>query len=507
MDPKKDEVISLAMKELSQSEDSSWIELDATDPNLSKFPLRSCSSWVKLPPESIPVGAYKMVPFTVQIDVPAGTRGFYFAAIVASTEPRLIELDTGVVTQLQFQMVVPVVLEVQSMVMPAKVSLTDVAMTHRAATPEEPAMSFVTMNIDNTGGTFSALRPIVRLWGQSAGHWRKVAELNLNETGILPGAKLKLRHEVGKPLPSGTYRMEGFLYVDSRRAGRVQKDLNFQGDAQIAPGGPIESPLDLEPSNSFLEIVPGATRSSSIQVVNNSEEGVTVNLELALPMDMRDRSNGRGVRGDDLSCADWVTVEPRQFTMRGYSRQNLRVVARMPKGASQYPCYYGTLRLRGSYADGQPAGMSETYICVQNKQVTSAPLVGATVLTIAETSPSRYLVTAGYMNGGETYVTPGCQGVLSVAGQAGVTTYKRFMMTSEGLGPKKLMLPFEARVFTGVLDVSEIPAGKYFVTSILSWPGGAVDGIQKQQVILVEEQGGRKYARLTEAQEPVPIKL
>jgi len=317
-----------------------------------------------------------------------------------------------------------------------------------------------------------------------------------------------LKHDLGRPLASGPYRMEGFLYVDGRRAGRVQKDLSFQGDAQLAGNAhSADSPLDVEPANSFIDITPGATRSSSIQVVNGSEEGVTVNVELALPGHMATASSSRGVRGDDLSCVDWVTVEPRQLTMKGYSRANLRVIAKMPKGAAQYPCYYGTLKLQASYRDGQPAGTSETYICVQNKQVTASPAIATTVLTISEASPSRYLVTAGYMNGGETYVTPSCQGVLSVAGVAGVATYKRFLMTSENLGQKKIQLPFEARVFTGVLDVSDIPPGNYFVTSILHWPGSPVEGLQRQQTIVVEEKGGRKYARMTEAQQQVLIRM
>ncbi len=510
MDPKKEESISLTLTELSQSSNASWVELRSDDPNLSKYPVRSCKSWIAIPPETISVPPYKQVPFTVQIDVPGGTRGYYFAAIMAETAPAEITDDTGVVTMMRFAMVVPVVLEVQSGAVLQRISVTSTGLEFRAATTEAPATSFVAVDITNNGGTFSSIMPVVRLWNQSAGHWRRVLESNVGETGILPGAKLHLLKDVGRPLASGPYQIEAFLYVDGRRGDVLKKEIKFEGDPSMVTNAVLNVPLDLQPADTMLEMVPGATRATSIQVANGSEESVRVETEFALPADLQGVSNSRGVRGDDLSCADWVTVEPRQFTMNGYSRTNLRVLARMPKGVAQYPCYYGTLRLRISYRDGTPAGMKETYIGIQNKQVPATALVAATVLTLSELTPGRYQVTGGYMNAGEFHLTPSCQGDLSVAGVGGVTTYKRFLMSSETFGQKGLLLPFQARSFSGVLDLADVPPGTYFLTSILRWPGSEkihADGLQEQRTILVNEQGGRKYARMTENAKPVTIKL
>jgi len=164
------------------------------------------------------------------------------------------------------------------------------------------------------------------------------------------------------------------------------------------------------------------------------------------------------------------------------------------------------LKLRVYYRDGQVAGTKETYICVQNKQVPAAPAVACTVLTLQESSPSRYVVASGYMNAGEMYVTPSCVGDLSVLGVNGVTTFKRFLMSSETFGQKGVLLPFQARSFSGVLDLSDVPVGTYYVTSILKWPGGTADGIQEQRTVQVWEQGGRKYARMGETQERVVVK-
>jgi hypothetical protein len=507
MDPQQAETITLSLAELSQNPDSSWVELQPDDPNLSRFPTRSCRNWIAIPPEPILVPPFRQVPFTVQIDVPGGVSGFYFAAIIAETAPTPLADATGTVTMTQFAMVVPVVLEVQSLALPRKIALTDASLEYRPATAENPAFSLAAVDIANDGGTFSSIMPVVRLWGQSGGHWRKIVEANVGETGILPGAKLHLLHDLGRPLAPGTYRMEAFLYVDGRRGDVLDKQFKFEGDPTIAGNVHADVPLDIEPADTFLEIVPGATRSAAIRVANGSEEMVQVQAEFALPADMQSASNSRGVRGDDLSCADWVTVEPREFTMNGYSRTNLRVLARMPAGAAQYPCYYGTLTLRIFYRDGQFAGTKKTNICVQNKQVPGTPLLAATVLTVSETGPSRYLVVGGYMNAGEMYLTPACQGDLSALGVGGVATFKRFLMSSESLGQKGILLPFQARSFSGVLDLSDVPQGAYFLTSIVRFAGGPAEGVQKQVGLQVTEQGGRKYARMMEAQQVVPLKL
>ncbi len=510
MDPKKAETISLSLAELSQSPDSSWIDLQPNDPNLSKYAIRSCRSWVTIPSAPITLRPYKQEPFTVQIDVPAGTRGFYFAALLADTATASITDETGVVTGYKFGLVVPIVLEVQSSAVRVQVSLADVGLQFRKATPEIPAATFVSVDIANTGGSFSSVAPVVRLSTQSGGHVRKVLEAPVGETGILPGVKLHLLHDVGKPLASGPYKVEALLFVDGRRADVVTKTVQFAGDPTVASNALLDVPVDLQPTDTILEIVPGATRSAGIQVTNRSEETVKVETEFALPADMLSMSTNHGVRGDDLSCVDWVTIEPRQFTMNGYSRVNLRVLARMPKGAAQYPCYYGTLKLRLSYRDGTPASTKETYICVQNKQVPATASAVPAVLSLSELTPGRYQVTAGYRNAGELYLTPFCLGDVSVAGVGGVSTYKRFLMSSETYGQRGLLLPLQARTFSGVLDLADVLPGTYYLTSILRWEkdkGSPTDGLPEQRTIVVSEQGGRKYARMTENAKPVPIKL
>ena len=70
-DPQLDESISLHLAELTQKPDASWTEILPNDPNLSKAVVRSCRTWLTIPSNAIPVPSYKIVPFTLQIDVPA----------------------------------------------------------------------------------------------------------------------------------------------------------------------------------------------------------------------------------------------------------------------------------------------------------------------------------------------------------------------------------------------------------------------------------------------------
>ena len=102
---------------------------------------------------------------------------------------------------------------------------------------------------------------------------------------------------------------------------------------------------------------------------------------------------------------------------------------------------------------------------------------------------------------------PSCQGDLSVTNVGGVATFKRFLMSSETFGQKGLFLPFQARSFSGVLDLSDVPQGPYILTSILRWPGGPTDGLQEQAHRYRGGTRRRKYARMTETAKPVPIKL
>jgi hypothetical protein len=92
------------------------------------------------------------------------------------------------------------------------------------------------------------------------------------------------------------------------------------------------------------------------------------------------------------------------------------------------------------------------------------------------------------------------------AGGGGAAIVKRFLMSSETLyGQTGMLLPFDVRSFSGDLDLSDVDSGRYYLTSAVKWTDGSPTGAQKQIVIEVTEQGGRKTARMVEAGESTQV--
>jgi hypothetical protein len=239
-------------------------------------------------------------------------------------------------------------------------------------------------------------------------------------------------------------------------------------------------------------------------VNNASDEAVVIDVETLVPEGMAgkamvDRQN-RNVRGEDLSCADWIEVSPRRFTLRGYKSRNVRVIARMPASAAERPNYYATIQLNARFPNGSNAGKTKGYVYVQTRGQEGTPQISTDDqrLSLAELTPTRFRVTAWFSNLGNTHVMPRCRGILTTHQEGlatGGTARQRFTMDSEvlsrdGFARTGNMLPFESRSFTGVLDLSDVSPGVYRLTAILEHDKGG-PSVQAQKVLRVSNVGGR----------------
>lgn len=520
-DPKEPETVTLRLAELTQKTDASWTEFRPDDPNFSKANLRSCMGWCTVPSNEFKIAGYQTLPFDLRVEVPPQAKGFYFAAIVATTAPRILTLPTGQLAPVSMQLVIPLIVEVQGTPVQRDISLTGVDLQYQAQTLKDPARNNVFVDIANPGGTFSSLLPIVRLWNQVGGHWQQCAEVKFPALSIMPGAKLHVAADAGLALPSGQYQAEAYLFVDGRRGDVIKRTITFKsGDPTLIPRSG-EPSLRVQPAELFLDVIPGATRTTPVQIMNGSDEEIKVKPELIVPEHMQSMTTGNGIRGDDLSCAGWVTLSPAEFTLKGHGQRSVTVLAKLPKDAVKYRNYYGTLRLRVSFADGKPAGTKDSLVCVRSTKGTEkSVLIDGTVLTIAELSPSRYQAAATFSNKGANHVTElNCLGYLSKIGATagtGASVLKRFLMTNETPGQTGLLLPIDARSFSGVLDVSDVPIDTYYLTAILTYPESPAEGAQKtdtakkaagtpkpttidvQKSITIEvyEEGGARKARM-----------
>jgi len=462
-----------------------WALVETADQQMTRVDIskmRSCADWLELPTYSVDLPPFQREKVRMRIDVPVGTRGCYSAAIMAKSFLGLQEAE-GMTSAVMLEFLIPVIIEVKGHPMRSDINLEGMGLEFRPQTMLENAATIVTLGIKNEGGTYSRLNGYTRIWGQWGGHWQKITDVKFMETGILPGVKLRLKQDVGRPLPSGQYKIEGFLFVDGYPAKGLSDELSFAGDPRVR-SVKVDAALDLNPGDVFIETMPGQQRAGSLTVGNASEETVKVDVEVTLPEHMVSAAVG-SLRGDSFGCTDWLEVSPKQFELGGRQRKNVRIISRMPKSGTPHPYCYATIKLTATYADGQGAGVTEARVCVQERNTPGTPDIKGIRMSLAEAAPGRYLVTARFGNFGDTHVLPSCRALLT--GLDGSTLSKRMVLASQTWDQTGMMMPLETRNFTGVLDLADVPTGRYRLTAILSHDrGGAV---QRQTVLDVTKPG------------------
>jgi hypothetical protein len=472
--------------------------------------MRSCQSWLKLGPNAndpnedkrnkhtVTVSPLHRVPIRLYADVPAGTRGYYSAALLAQALLGPQEIQ-GVMSNVLLEFVVPIIIQIQGRPEPHKVELTDIGMEFRPMSSRAPAASVVNLGVKNLGGTYSLLKGYARIWNKFGGRWRKITDVEFpSDISIVPGAQFHLSQDVGIPLGSGEYRVQGYLYVDSAQADQITGEMRFIGDPRVRTTNPSAA-LDLDPVEMFIRTAPGQTRAESLLVVNASDDRVTVDVGIGLPPNMMNAVAGN-VRGDQFECSDWVSVSPQQFTLAGHQRTNLRVLSRMPASATSAN-YYAMIYLNSRYADGQEGGKTDCRVCIENKSVQPETVVFESApLTLKETTPGRYAVVARFGNFGTVHVQPECRAILTAVPSGEVI--RRITLSSDILNEGGLLLPLEQRNFQGVLDVSGVSAGMYRLTAQMFYGGPEPRREQQTGLQVVDGADGKSVRQIDVNQVP-----
>jgi hypothetical protein len=478
------ETIYLTVIELTQAHDAKW-EMILPDSDFDTSKLSSCSKWISVMPSSVEVPPVTNVPVKLSITVPPGVRGFYYAAIMA----RMKQPEGIVGIGLDIRFVIPVLLEIEGRPMRHRVELKDVGMEFSEQTAETLATTLVSLNIANSGGTYSRLKGYARIDGLFAGHSRQITTAEFDTVGIIPGAELTIKSDIGRSLPSGKYKVTGTLFVDGRRVKPVTKQIDFAGDPSIDVVT-VDTALLLEPGEVIMDSLPGATRSTAVTVYNTSDEAVNVRVVPTMPPHLDGVAAGPDLRGPDLNCAGWVEVVPAQFALGAGRSQRFLISTRMPNPGKMHAYYYAVLNLLATYPDGQNAGVTKAYVCVANKRVEARyAAVAVRELSLGAMEASKYVVVSRFGNIGNVHFRPRCR--------ATVTTLPEGNIVAKMLlrGKVHSMLPLETRDFSGVLDFSEIPAGKiYRLSAILEYAPGEVASTDRP--IRVSLQGNRKVVEI-----------
>jgi hypothetical protein len=491
-DPDETHIINMSITELSQLDNGEWAIIepnDITDPNSPHFgfdisKLSSCKDWISLSQNTIELDPQEVEPIVVTVRVGRGARGFYGAGILATSSPMQGVGDVSLVVRFY----VPVILEVQDRPARTNVQATDVGLElleRTLETGEYQAASLATMNVENNGGSYSQIKPIVRIWSFSQGHWRVITTTDFEQKSIIPGVKFTVKAPVRKPLPSGKYKVAGYLYVDGRRRKKVEKEIDYVGDKRIKEAGE-DAPLDLDPADVTIDGLPGAIRTATLKVYNASKETVNVRTAMGLPS-LLQHSARADVKGEDLDCTEWIKVTPEQFTLRGDGgMQNLRVVATMPKLLAEHPCYFSLLALWTKYPDGKDAGYTTTNICLRNTKITeNAEPAAAAIKVLPQTfDENKYIVSAKFGNIGQV-------GFVPIRVKAGLAMSNGIHRISTFLsGDPSLMLPFETRNFSGILDLTYVPADTYSLAAAIEYAPGLWE--DKQISVRVSKEGERR---------------
>jgi len=484
------EDVELRLVDVTQDPNGLWdnIELYESNPNRE----RSAASWLTLATDRVSLEPNQEKIVMLKGRVGVGTRGHYSAGILVITQPRA-GIVAGRTANMVFKYLIPIVIEAKGFSTRDEVKVVDAGLEFLSQTTRRDPATQVTMTVQNEGVTYASLNAKAFVYAKQGDHWRKMVETNFTGRSILPGVTFTHHQDVGRPLATGTYKVQIFLYVNGHRTDYHEAQVQFQGDSRIDITDQKDTaPLVLDPSVVEIQAIPGAMRQGILTVSNFSEEDITIDAEVGLPGVLASRTiplpDGRTLIGEHLGCTSWLRVEPSRFTIRGYQRKNVRVIADMPEAAGDYPHYYGTINLRASYPDGQSGGSKQGYAFVTTRGAEERVVVQDKEFTVRNLGPGRYLAVSRFVNMGDTHVRPiRCSGLLLLDSN---NAFRRSFRMAPMEGLTGYMLPMMSRQFTGALDVSDLDPGDYRLVAVLESDKG--QPVNNQQGIRIKEENGIK---------------
>lgn len=259
--------------------------------------------------------------------------------------------------------------------------------------------------------------------------------------------------DLKRSLPTGDYRIRSELYVDGRRTPPLTKEIRFEGDPNIADIA-YDTTLELNPPFLELDVVPGATRTNVLEIVNPSDQSINVTMAALMPDTLEGVVMGN-LLGSELSADTWTQIAPASFTLPPRARRNVRVITRVPRDSVDHRYYYADLMLEGTYADGRSAGQTRSGLMLLQANVPPAPSGVLERLSVAEAEGvSRYFVQTRFVNTGNVHLEPTLEARL-LSEEGGIVATQRLD------GQTGILLPLGVRDFGGELDLAGLAAGAY----------------------------------------------
>lgn len=464
-------VIDLRLAEISQNPDGTWrlIEPGSTEDTSKLF---SSLAWTSLAESTANIEPLEPAEIMVRLTPPPDARGAYFVAIVAETPAP--EISEGLAVRVRF--VIPVIVEIEGRPARQQVVLQDVVMNYLDGADGKAPTTTAALRIANAGRTYSRVKGYLTVERKSEERWRPVTRFEVRERAIIPGVTLELGDDLKRRLPSGDYRLRGELSVDGRRVTPVETELAFVGDPK-ADTLACDTALILTPGLVAMDIVPGATRTTVLRIENPGTDAVKVQMSSSTPLALGGVAMG-DLLGTALSAEPWTEIVPSEFTIRPGTRQNVRVMSRVPRDGVDHGNYYGDLVLEGTYADGQSAGKTRSTVHLSFSGIASMPQAVIEQITLAESDkPAEYFVQMRLTNIGNVHLDPSAR-VFVLSAQ---NRQLRNVPLTADEGP---LLPLGKRTFSAELNVEGLEPG-YYALRATAKIGGEKD-IAGQQIMLLE---------------------
>jgi hypothetical protein len=468
LDPNTVSKVNIKVVELGQNQDGSWRIIDTDpssvdyDPTVDISKLSSCRAWIKLKTNTASINPNDRAVVNIDVKVPAHKNGFYFAGVLVYPPPDMS--ISGI--ELMVRFFVPFIIQVEGRTLTAKVEMIGLGLEYVPPSETGPSSANVLALVQNVGTSYARVKPYTRVWRFQNERWQVVRTKEFDAIKIIPGATVSMKTDLMRSLPTGQYKVACGLYVDNMRpSASAIRIFDFVGDPTITRA-PTEAPLDFNPQDIGLEknnsIVKSATRTIPLNIHNASEEKIDIKFGgFKIPDVIKGKViMDTGVKGDDIDGSGWLKMDPPEFTLNGYSDKNISIVVQVPNSGITQPCYYGALTLISTYPDGKQAGVSTLNVCLNNQNVEAVPVIQTTNLSIHEQDPaaSSYIILAEFTNKGQMYFdTQKCR--------AAVVKTDGVMLSGTTLNSDKsgVILPFEKRLYSGIIDISNVPVGTYIV--------------------------------------------
>jgi len=497
---RKDEsqYVTLEIVDLFQDRKGDWAVLDSdmVPEQKEKSALSyhaSCKDWISIGRIDVEVSNYGSSTEKMAIKIPRGVRGFYCAGLKVALAPR--PGLAGVLIKYEF--VVPICVTIEGPSLRSRVALEDADILYVEQSEELGATTGVGLKIKNSGSTYSLIMPRASVYHLTPKGRSRVIKRDLQFPArkIIPGGEFDLFMDLKNSLPSGTYKVAATLNVDGRRVKGLNKTIEFENPG-LAGEAHLDASMRVNPTNVEFEMAPGRVDNQRIVISNFSDEDIVIKAVPVVPDGFLQKVST--LRGEDLSCANWITIRPDEIPIRAGGQRNVSVSVRMPKEQDlpvlniDLSNYYASLKFYGFYRDRTSAGVTSSLVNVTIKGADPIPSVQERECDIRDLGNSKFKLLGTYVNFGMIHVTPVCRATIRSEGDGLNQAIQYANIKLENDDTDSILMPFETRTFSADMDFGDIPVGRYVVETRLDYGRGQDARIITSSRYDVIERDGKK---------------